>query len=163
MEYQYQNVGHISEINTYIWICLFLQDGAGLKLSYAQILAQKNREAANANNGVIVDAPVVNTVITNSEKSAPAVSPGQTAAVPPGNAAPHKGAPVGNGLREQPTGPPQSVRPNSRPIKDNSSRVEGPPNSRPINGRRNSGNSKENRDRVIPGKFDRRKADNRAK
>ena len=112
---------------------------------------------------MVVDTPVVSAVITNSEKTVPTVSPGQTPnAVPSGNA-PHKGAPIGNGIRDQQTGPPQNTRANTRPIKDNSSRVEGPPNSRPVNGRRNSGNSKENRERVIPGKFDRRKGENRAK
>ncbi|XP_035828193.1 la-related protein Larp4B isoform X2 [Aplysia californica] len=134
-------------------------EASGPKLSYAQIAAQKNREAAG-NNGVnAAEPPAVAAVVANNVQATSGGNPSapQTCAAPGGNST-YKAAPTGNGLREQQIGQPQANRTVPRATKDSSPRVEGPPNSRPVNGRRNS---KENR--AVAGKFDRRKGDGRAK
>ena len=71
----------------------------------------------------------------------------------------HKSAPVSNGTREPMANQPQNARVAPRIGKENQQRVDGQQNARPVNGRRNSKESS----RVVPGKFERRKADSRAK
>jgi len=129
-------------------------EAPGFKFSYAQMAAAQKTREASASNGIIApEAPPASAVTTSvpataaSPASAPASSHG------------HKSAPVSNGTREPRASQPQNARMTPRIGKENQQRADGQQNTRPENGRRNSKESS----RVVPGKFERRKADSRAK